>query len=407
MPAERSRTRRSGADGTQLVWTMPNSTSPSSDGSSNTNTVSFASTLTPVTFSHPGPDGFSSATLPQTQTLFPFVDEVSSFSTLTPASFASSSDEADESTGNNGRSKSSHSKRKPADHIPRPPNAFILFRSSFIRSQHVSTRVETNHSTLSKIIGLTWHNLPEEEKQVWHARARVAFDEHKKKFPEYSFRPLHNNGGGDDGGGGKGKGRGKGKGKNNGKPKAKEKVVEAYHSDADFSDCGDDDSVSYASDSDLDGEFAYENPSHTSSPRKKRKVREVGTKDLKRCAKIAQLLVEGKKGSALDTAIIEFDKTHVPEPVVARWEKPITEWSFRKKERRERKKEIVKERKGKKVRRVESFEDCATPASMSASPSPPPPSSYASSRCSSPVKAMSATSVFVSNFLLYAHICTS
>ncbi|EEB91736.1 hypothetical protein MPER_09858 [Moniliophthora perniciosa FA553] len=38
-------------------------------------------------------------------------------------------------------------------YIPRPPNAFILFRSSFIRSQKISGKVEGNHSTLSKIIG--------------------------------------------------------------------------------------------------------------------------------------------------------------------------------------------------------------------------------------------------------------
>lgn len=32
-------------------------------------------------------------------------------------------------------SKPSHHKKRPADHIPRPPNAFILFRASFIKAQ--------------------------------------------------------------------------------------------------------------------------------------------------------------------------------------------------------------------------------------------------------------------------------
>jgi len=152
-----------------------------------------------------------------------------------------------------------HSKKKPENHIPRPPNAFILFRSSFIKSQHVSTEVETNHSTLSKIIGLTWQNLPNDERQVWHAKAKAALDEHKRKFPQYAFRPLHN------------KGRG--------------------------------------------------------GP-EKRKVREVGPKDLKRCAKIAELLVEGKKGQELDAAIQEFDKHHVPE-VITRFEAPLTARMYR------------------------------------------------------------------------------
>ena len=59
-----------------------------------------------------------------------------------------------------------------------------------------------------------------------------------------------------------------------------------------------------------------------------RKVREVQPKDTKRCAKIAELLVEGKIGNELDVAVQEFDKTHVPQ-VVTRFEPPITARSFR------------------------------------------------------------------------------
>jgi len=149
-------------------------------------------------------------------------------------------------------------RKKPVNHIPRPPNAFILFRSAFIKSRHVSTGVETNHSTLSKIIGITWQNLPEEERQIWHAKAKLAQDEHKRKFPQYSFRPVH---------------------------KAKGPAVE------------------------------------------RKRLREVGPKDQKRCAKIAELLVCGKKGQELEEAIQEFDKHHVPE-IVTRFEPPITANTF-------------------------------------------------------------------------------
>ncbi|KAF8990773.1 hypothetical protein BDQ17DRAFT_1371560 [Cyathus striatus] len=157
--------------------------------------------------------------------------------------------------------KQPHTKKKPENHIPRPPNAFILFRSSFIKSQAVSTEVETNHSTLSKIIGLTWQNLPDSERKVWHTKAKEALEEHRKKFPKYAFRPTQT----------------KAKG---------------------------------------------------GSGAEKRKVREVEPKDPTRCAKIAQLLVEGKKGHELDIAIQEFDKTHVP-TIVARFEAPITARSYR------------------------------------------------------------------------------
>ena len=193
-------------------------------------TIAFAPTVTPKTYldppSHQGP--------PPESMLFPPVE------TTTPSR------------------RAGHSRKKPENHIPRPPNAFILFRSSFIKNQHVSAKVETNHSTLSKIIGITWSNLPHDEREIWHTKAKLALDAHHLKFPQYAFRPLHTKG----------------------------KTTE------------------------------------------KRKVREVGPKDVTRCAKIAQLLVEGKKGAELNEAIAEFDRHHVPE-IVTRFETPITARSFR------------------------------------------------------------------------------
>jgi hypothetical protein len=194
--------------------------------------ITFAPTMTPVTFDD-GPPPLIDAP-PCEYILFPPADDC-----VAPR-------------------RAGHSKKKPEDHIPRPPNAFILFRSAFIKGNHVSSEVETNHSTLSKIIGIAWKRLPDGERQFWHSKAKEALDEHKRKFPQYSFRPNQ--------------GRGKGN--------------------------------------------------------EKRKVREVGPKDDKRCAKIAELLVEGKKGQDLNAAVQEFDKHHVPQ-VVTRFEAPITARSFR------------------------------------------------------------------------------
>ncbi|KAJ6494720.1 hypothetical protein C8R47DRAFT_1213405 [Mycena vitilis] len=161
--------------------------------------------------------------------------------------------------------RSTHTRKKSDNHIPRPPNAFILFRSSFIKSQSVSTEVETNHSTLSKIIGMTWKNLPPDERRIWHAKAMDAVAEHKRNFPTYAFRPKH----------------------------------------------------SRSKKTDADGP----------PPKVKRKVREV-YQDPVRCEKIAKLLVEGKKGAELDLAIQEFDKHHIPE-IVTRFEAPMTERAYR------------------------------------------------------------------------------
>lgn len=207
--------------GFQLTW-LDASTPP---------TINFAPNVTPGTFNDPpAPVEF----VPES-TLFP-----SSSSPATPSS-----------------KKSGHSKKKAGDYIPRPANAFILFRSAFIKNQHVSSEVETNHSTLSKIAGITWAILPPHERDIWYAKAKVLADEHKKQWPGYTFKPIY--------------------------PKEKPE---------------------------------------------KRKVKEVGQRDQKRCEKIAALLVEGKKGAELDAAIKEFDRHHVPE-VVTRFEEPITARAFR------------------------------------------------------------------------------
>ncbi|KAJ8502605.1 hypothetical protein ONZ45_g11600 [Pleurotus djamor] len=154
MPAERTKgSRRSDADGAQLVWTLP--VEPTSSTG-----FTFAANITPGTYNDPPPLVDAPPYPCGEAVLFPPPDDCA------PSR------------------RSGHSKKKPENHIPRPPNAFILFRSSFIKSQHVSTEVETNHSTLSKIIGLTWQNLPNEERQVWHAKAKAALDEHKRKFPQ-------------------------------------------------------------------------------------------------------------------------------------------------------------------------------------------------------------------------------
>jgi HMG (high mobility group) box len=83
-------------------------------------------------------------------------------------------------------------KRRSLGYIPRPPNAFMLFRADFVRQKHVPGSIETNHGSLSKIIGNCWKSLPLEEKQVWEVKAKYAKADHKARYPEYRFRPVHN-----------------------------------------------------------------------------------------------------------------------------------------------------------------------------------------------------------------------
>ncbi|KAF8266356.1 hypothetical protein EI94DRAFT_1803203 [Lactarius quietus] len=88
--------------------------------------------------------------------------------------------------------KPSHAKKREVGHIPRPPNAFILFRSSFIKSESVPGNIEGNHSTLSKIIGIVWKTLPPAERELWEKRAVQAQAEHRARYPDWRFRPGTN-----------------------------------------------------------------------------------------------------------------------------------------------------------------------------------------------------------------------
>ena len=83
-------------------------------------------------------------------------------------------------------------KRRSLGYIPRPPNAFMLFRADFVRQKHVPGTIETNHGSLSKIIGNCWRSLPLDEKKIWEVKAKHAKSEHKIRYPEYRFKPVHN-----------------------------------------------------------------------------------------------------------------------------------------------------------------------------------------------------------------------
>ncbi|KAF9558778.1 hypothetical protein CPC08DRAFT_616637, partial [Agrocybe pediades] len=77
-------------------------------------------------------------------------------------------------------------------YIPRPPNAFMLFRADFVRQKHVPGSIETDHGSLSRIIGTCWRQLPLEEKRVWEIKAKQEKAAHKARYPDYRFRPVHN-----------------------------------------------------------------------------------------------------------------------------------------------------------------------------------------------------------------------
>ncbi|KAF8597703.1 hypothetical protein BDV93DRAFT_610236 [Ceratobasidium sp. AG-I] len=86
--------------------------------------------------------------------------------------------------------KVSHSRRRPPGHIPRPRNAFILFRSHYVAAQLIPGKVENDHRHISKIIGEIWNSLPPPERLVWEQRADVEKEKHSRMYPGYRYKPA-------------------------------------------------------------------------------------------------------------------------------------------------------------------------------------------------------------------------
>ncbi|KAJ6577011.1 hypothetical protein DFH09DRAFT_1311022 [Mycena vulgaris] len=235
-----------------------------------------------------------------------------------------------------GRAASRASAKRAPSYIPRPPNAFILFRSSFIRSQNVPGRVEGNHSTLSKIIGKYWHALPPSERARWEDKARAAQAEHRRRYPDWRFRPGNSSGGNahaSGSGNGKPKGRrkgrikdgggddepeplgeddaeepegdkGKGRGGEKDKGKGKEKDGEKWKGSADKGKGAADKGKGNADKGKGGGDKGRDTEK---GGKGKGKAREVKEEDDERSQKITDLLVAGKKGGELARAVEEWE----------------------------------------------------------------------------------------------------
>ncbi|KAG9033048.1 hypothetical protein FRB95_000633 [Tulasnella sp. JGI-2019a] len=84
----------------------------------------------------------------------------------------------------------SHSRKQPNNHIPRPRNAFILFRTDFVQSKKMTKEVESDHRNISKIVGQIWRALPLDQKKQWHEKAQYEKERHSALHPGYKYAPT-------------------------------------------------------------------------------------------------------------------------------------------------------------------------------------------------------------------------
>ncbi|KAJ8474619.1 hypothetical protein ONZ45_g15887 [Pleurotus djamor] len=83
--------------------------------------------------------------------------------------------------------KKSHARKQPPGHIPRPCNAFILFRCDFVRQKKIPASVEHDHRNISRIAGKVWQEMSKAEKGPWLLLAEQEREKHQKAYPGYRY----------------------------------------------------------------------------------------------------------------------------------------------------------------------------------------------------------------------------
>ncbi|KAF8968528.1 high mobility group box domain-containing protein, partial [Flammula alnicola] len=84
-------------------------------------------------------------------------------------------------------SKKSHARKQPLGHVPRPRNAFILFRCDFVRQKKIPEAVENDHRNISRIVGRIWREMSDKEKEPWVKMAEQEKANHLRIHPGYRF----------------------------------------------------------------------------------------------------------------------------------------------------------------------------------------------------------------------------
>ncbi|KAJ7785786.1 hypothetical protein B0H16DRAFT_5758 [Mycena metata] len=101
-----------------------------------------------------------------------------------------------------GSVRTSHARQRSRDHIPRPPNAFICFRSDYCLLEKQKSDGQRDHRFVSKDAAAAWHQSSEAVKTKYKLIAREKKQQHAQMYPGYTYSP-----GSPRGSGGKGKKR--------------------------------------------------------------------------------------------------------------------------------------------------------------------------------------------------------
>ncbi|PGG99143.1 HMG box factor, other [Blastomyces parvus] len=134
---------------------------------------------------------------PETSMLAKVPPLISPIARKRPSSLITSYAARQERSASSCSSKSTSSKEssslqfclcQPDPKIPRPRNAFILFRQHF-QASVVAQNPGLANPEISKIIGEQWRSLPVESKQDWKNLAEEEKARHQQQYPDYRYQP--------------------------------------------------------------------------------------------------------------------------------------------------------------------------------------------------------------------------
>lgn len=84
----------------------------------------------------------------------------------------------------------SNSRRKRQNHISRPPNPFLIFRSHHWSKEKGKPAAERDHREISKTAGDIWKSMGEEARKPYVKLFERTKELHSKVFPNYKYAPA-------------------------------------------------------------------------------------------------------------------------------------------------------------------------------------------------------------------------
>jgi hypothetical protein len=89
--------------------------------------------------------------------------------------------------------RKSHAKRQGPGYIPRPRNAFLIFRCDLVNQDCVPPEVDQGHANISRLAGKVWAALGDDTKVPWRELQKIELKTHRERYPDYRYKPTTSN----------------------------------------------------------------------------------------------------------------------------------------------------------------------------------------------------------------------